>query len=149
MKMKYIINSRKTKAEIIQILKENTSEKRSVFYREYDEFFNGKIFEDSFKIQRNISYRNSFLPVIIGSITEAENGSEITMKFRLNLFVTGFMTFWFSFVIIFCLIMPFIKFDFPICLVPYLMLAFGILLVTIPNRIETKKAIEKLEELLK
>ena len=147
--MEYSIKSSKSKSEIIQILKNNTSEKRSVFYRNYDEFFNGKISEDSFKIQRNISYRNSFLPVIIGIIKETENGSQISIKMRLNLFVTGFMTFWFSFVIVFCLMMPFIKFDFPIFLVPYLMLAFGILLVIIPNKIETRKAKEKLEELLK
>lgn len=138
----------KIDAEIIQILKENTSEKRSVFYRNYNEFFNGKISEDSFKIQRNISYRNSFLPVIIGSIKENENGSEIKMKFRLNLFVSGIMIFWFSFVILFCIIMPFVKFEFPICLVPYFMLVFGAFLVTIPNKIESKKAKEKLEDLL-
>ena len=147
--MEYIIKTSKSKSEIIQILENNTSEKRSVFYRNYDEFFNGNISEDSFKIQRNISYRNSFLPVIIGTIKETDNGSEISMKMRLSLFVTGFMIFWFSFVIIFCLMMPFIKFDFPICLVPYLMLVFGILLVIIPNKIETKIAKEKLEELLK
>ena len=147
--MEYIIKTSKSKSEIIQILENNTSEKRSVFYRNYDEFFNGNISEDSFKIQRNISYRNSFLPVIIGTIKETDNGSEISMKMRLSLFVTGFMIFWFSFVIIFCLMMPFIKFDFPISLVPYLMLVFGILLVIIPNKIETKIAKEKLEELLK
>ena len=68
--MEYIIKTSKSKSEIIQILENNTSEKRSVFYRNYDEFFNGNISEDSFKIQRNISYRNSFLPVIIGTIKE-------------------------------------------------------------------------------
>ena len=147
--MEYIINSRKTKAEIIQILKENISEKRSIFYRSYDEFFNGIVFDDSFKIQKNISYRNSFLPIIIGTIKETENGSEISLKMRVNRFVAGIMIFWFSIVFLFCLITPFLKTEFPFCLIPYLMLIFGILLVTIPTKIETKISIEKLEDLLK
>ena len=36
----------------------------------------------------------------------------------------------------------------PAALVPYIMLVFGILLVIILNKIEAKKAREKLEELL-
>ena len=146
--MEFIIKTKKSKNEIAQILQKNTSEKIRIFC-EYDEFFNGEILEESFKIQRNITYKNSFLPVIIGKIKETENGSEIYIKMRLNHFVKGFMTFWFSFVILFCLIMPFINFDLPFCLIPYIMLAFGILLVTIPNRIETKVAKKKLEELLR
>ena len=47
-----------------------------------------------------------------------------------------------------CLIVPFAGFPMPAALVPYIMLVFGILLVIIPNRIEAKKAREKLEELL-
>ncbi len=147
--MKYIIQTKKSKNEITQILQENTSEKMHIFCGIYDEFFNGTISEESFKIQRNINYRNSFLPVIIGKIKEIENGSEIFIKMRLNNFVKGFMTFWFSFVILFCLMVPFMKFDFPSCLIPYIMLVFGILLVTISNKCETKIAKNKLEELLK
>ena len=37
----------------------------------------------------------------------------------------------------------------PTALVPYIMLVFGILLAIIPDKIEAKKAREKLEELLK
>ena len=45
--------------------------------------------------------------------------------------------------------MPFKKFDFPDSLIPYLMFVFGILLVTISNKYETKIVKKKLEELLK
>ena len=100
--MEFIIKTKKSKNEIAQILQKNTSEKIRIFC-EYDEFFNGEILEESFKIQRNITYKNSFLPVIIGKIKETENGSEIYIKMRLNHLVKGFMTFWFSFVILFCL----------------------------------------------
>ena len=63
---------------------------------------------------------------------------------RMNLFIKGFMTFWFTFVILFCLMVPFLHFDMPFCFIPYIMLVFGIVLAVLPNRIETRKAKEKL-----
>lgn len=147
--MKFLIETNKTKDEILQIIKDNTSEHRGVFFSNNGEFFNGKILENSFKIQRNISYRNSFLPVIIGNIEENDSGSKVSIKMRMNLFIKGFMTFWFTFVILFCLMVPFLHFDMPFCFIPYIMLVFGILIAVLPNRIETRKAKEKLEELLR
>ena len=147
--MKFIIETNKTKDEILQIIKDNTSEHRGVFFSNNGEFFNGKILENSFKIQRNISYRNSFLPVIIGKIEENDFVSKVNIKMRMNLFIKGFMTFWFTFVILFCLMVPFLHFDMPFCFIPYIMLVFGIVLAVLPNRIETRKAKEKLEELLR
>ena len=146
--MRFSIKSNKSKDEIIQILKTNTSERKGLSYRKYDEYFNGTVKEDSFKIQRNINYKNSFLPVIIGTIKSSENGTEINIKMRLNLFIKGFMIFWFTFVVLFCIITPFAQFDMPFCLIPYIMLIAGVLLVTIPGRIERTIAKEKLEELL-
>lgn len=147
--MKFLIETNKTKDEILQIIRNNTSEHRGVFFSNNGEFFNGKILENSFKIQRNISYRNSFLPVIIGNIEEKDSGAKVSIKMRMNLFIKGFMTFWFSFVILFCLMVPFLHFDMPFCFIPYIMLVFGIVLAVLPNRIETRKAKEKLEELLR
>ncbi len=147
--MKFLIETNKTKDEILQIIRNNTSEHRGVFFANNGEFFNGKILENSFKIQRNISYRNSFLPVIIGNIEEKDSGAKVSIKMRMNLFIKGFMTFWFTFVILFCLIVPFLHFDMPFCFFPYIMLIFGIVLAVLPNRIETRKAKEKLEDLLR
>ncbi|MCR4627135.1 MAG: hypothetical protein K5640_05760 [Treponema sp.] len=147
--MKFLIETNKTKDEILQIIRNNTSEHRGVFFSNNGEFFNGKILENSFKIQRNISYRNSFLPVIIGNIEEKDSGAKVSIKMRMNLFIKGFMTFWFSFVILFCLMVPFLHFDMPFCFIPYIMLVFGIVIVVLPNRIETRKAKEKLEDLLR
>lgn len=147
--MKFLIETNKTKDEILQIIKDNTSEHRGVFFLNNGEYFNGKILENSFKIQRNISYRNSFLPVIIGKIEENDSGVKVSIKMRMNLFIKGFMTFWFTFVILFCLMVPFLHFDMPFCFIPYIMLVFGIVIVVLPNRIETRKAKEKLEELLR
>ncbi len=147
--MKFIIESKKSKKEIVQILLENTSEHKSLIFRQYDEFFSGKILDDSFKIWRNISYQNSFLPVILGNLETTEDGCKIYIKTRMCIFVLVFLSIWFTGVIGACLIIPFCKFPMPYVFIPYIMLIFGILIVTIPNKIETKKAKEKLEELLK
>ena len=147
--MKFILESRKSKEEIIQVLKDNTSPSRSVFYRNYDEFFNGKIFEASFKIQRNINYRNSFLPVLIGEINETDSGTRITIKTRLNLFVIVFLCVWVGIVFLGCLITPFADFEIQFRFIPYFMLVAGILITILPYKYEAKKAKEKLEELLK
>lgn len=147
--MKFILESKKSKDEIIQILKDNTSPARSIFYRNYDEFFNGKILEDSFKIQRNINYRNSFLPVLIGEIKKTDSSTRITIKTRMNLFVIIFLCIWFGGVSFGCLITPFADFEILFKFIPYLMLVAGILITVLPYKYEIKKAKEKLEELLK
>ena len=147
--MKFILESKKSKDEIIQIMKDNTSPARSIFYRNYDEFFNGKILKDSFKLQRNINYRNSFLPVLIGEINETDSCTRITIKTRMNLFVIVFLCLWFGGVSLGCLITPFVDFEIQFKFIPYLMLLAGILITVLPYKYETKKAKEKLEELLK
>ena len=79
--MKLVIETDKTKAEIRGIIAENTSEfSKNPFFSVGCEYFNGKISEDSFKIRRNISYRNNGLPEINGKIQEItdQNGSKRT-----------------------------------------------------------------------
>ena len=147
--MKFIVESKKSKDEIIQILKDNTSPARSILNRNYNEFFNGKILEDSFKIQRNINYRNSFLPVLIGEIKKTDSSTKITIKTRMNLFVIIFLCIWFGGVSFGCLITPFADFEIQFKFIPYLMLFAGLLITILPYKYETKKAKEKLEELLK
>ena len=147
--MKFIIETRKSKDEILQIIQKNTSEHKGILFGNNGEVFYGKIFEYSFKIQRNINYKNSFLPVIIGNIDETGSATKVTIKMRLTLFAKGFTSFWFAFVIIYCIMMPFIQFDMPFFLIPYIMLAFGILFVASLCKYETKKAKEILEKLLK
>ena len=56
--------------------------------------YEGVIQSDSFKINRVISYRNSFLPVIKGSVSSFMGEREITISMELNLFVKLFMIFW-------------------------------------------------------
>lgn len=56
--------------------------------------YEGVIESGRFKINRIISYRNSFLPVIKGSVTSFMDQQEITIRMGLNLFVKIFMSLW-------------------------------------------------------
>ena len=149
--MRFIIETKKSKDEILQIIRGNTYIKTSVFDSpKGDKYFEGSVSENSFKIFRCIHYRNSFLPLIIGTIEKSDYDSTLKIKInmRMTLFVSVFISIWFTGVLAGCLIVPFAGFPMPAALVPYAMLVFGILLVIIPNKIEAKKAREKLEELL-
>lgn len=148
--MRFIIETKKSKDEILQIIRDNTYIKTSVFdFPKGDKDFEGSVSENSFKICRCIHYRNSFLPLIIGTIEKSDYDSTLKIKInmRMTLFVSVFISIWFTGVLAGCLIVPFAGFPMPAALVPYAMLVFGILLVIIPNKIEAKKAREKLEEL--
>lgn len=149
--MHFTIETQKSEDEILQIIRDNTYIRTSAFdFPKGDKYFEGDVFENSFKIFRCIHYRNSFLPVIIGTIEKSDYDSPLKIKInmRMTIFVSVFISIWFTGVIAACLILPFVGFSMPAALVPYIMLVFGILLVVIPNKIETKKAKEKLEELL-
>ena len=149
--MRFIIETKKSKDEILQIIRDNTYIKTSVFdFPKGVKYFEGGVSENSFKIFRRIQYRNSFLPLIIGTIEKSDYDSTLKIKInmRMTIFVSVFISIWFTGVLAGCLIVPFNGFPMPAALVPYIMLVFGILLVIIPNRIEAKKAREKLEELL-
>ena len=149
--MRFIVETNKSKDEILQIIRDNTYIKTSVFdFPKGDKYFEGSVSENSFKIFRCIHYRNSFLPLIIGAIEKSDYDSALKIKInmRMTIFVSVFISIWFTGVLAGCLIVPFTGFPMPAALVPYIMLVFGILLVIIPNRIEAKKAREKLEELL-
>ena len=147
--MRFIIETKKSKNEILQIIRDNTYIKTSAFdFPKGDKYFEGSVSENSFKICRCIQYRNSFLPLIIGTIEAHEYGSTINIRMRMAIPVIVFISIWFTGVLAGCLIVPFTGFPMPAALIPYIMLVFGILLVIIPNKIEAKKAREKLEELL-
>ena len=141
--MRFIIETKKSKDEILQIIRDNTYIRISVFgFSEGNTYFEGKVCENSFKICRCIQYRNSFLPLIIGTIEAHEYGSTINIRMRMAIPVIVFLVIWFTGVLVGCLIVPFAGFPMPAALVPYIMLVFGILLVIIPNRIAAKKARE-------
>lgn len=61
------------------------------------------IVEDSFKMKRIISYRNSFLPQIKGNLlSESDNSTVTTFTIQLVPFVSVFITIWISIALLGC-----------------------------------------------
>lgn len=84
--------SSKNSTEVYVSLKTITIRKQD-YYGEDVDFF-GTVDKQKFKIYPKISYRNSFLPIIEGVITDSENGSVIHVNMRLHRFVNVFVTIW-------------------------------------------------------
>jgi hypothetical protein len=59
--------------------------------------YEGELFENKFKINRIILYRNSFIPIIYGTIISESNKTKIYVKMKLHIFVKIFMCLWSSF----------------------------------------------------
>ena len=92
--MNFIIETKKSKDEILQIIRNNTYITTSVFdFSKGDKYFAGKVSENSFKIFRHIHHKNSFLPLMIGTVEENDYGSTIKIKMRMATFVTFFYLF--------------------------------------------------------
>lgn len=59
-----------------------------------DDRFEGQIGADSFHVRRIIGYRNSFLPVVDGTVHAAGRGSKIEVQMRPFAFVAVFAAVW-------------------------------------------------------
>ena len=113
-------------------------------------YFSGSISSSNFKISKNISYRNSFLPVIVGNVEPSSKGSNVTVTMRLHRFVFVFMCIWFFGVGIGCIaaLLNLDAFSFH-SLIPFGMLVFGGGLVSRAFGGEASKQKIKLIELIK
>jgi len=58
--------------------------------------FEGIVSRDGFKIERAISYRNSFLPILHGTFRPHVNGTQIEIVMKMHPVVVGFSIFWCS-----------------------------------------------------
>jgi hypothetical protein len=58
--------------------------------------FQGSFDPPHFKVSRRIRYRNSFLPVIHGSLRTGSVGSEVRLVMHLHFLVLAFMCVWFG-----------------------------------------------------
>lgn len=84
----YTLKTNLTPEEIKLILLKNITTSKNVHISFFEDDTNtqryeGKIYDDRFKISRIISGRNSFLPVIEGRIFKASSGAEIHIQMRL------------------------------------------------------------------
>lgn len=87
-----------TATTLVQRLKDSIEPERAfrfgLFQRRETKPYQGKVVGNSFNISRIISYRNSFLPRISGSIENTSGGSLIKVKMRLHVAVIIFMCIW-------------------------------------------------------
>ncbi|MGN7823843.1 hypothetical protein ACTJJB_27215 [Chitinophaga sp. 22536] len=118
--------------------------------------YEGVVKNNRFEIIRIIDYRNSFLPVITGDISNEIVHTAVKIRMTLSIVVAVFMTFWMGGVAIGltgCLveivnsIRTGSKFE-PLLLIPFGMLIFGYLLVTLGFRSEASKSRKFLQDLL-
>jgi hypothetical protein len=56
--------------------------------------FIGSVHDSSFRIRRNIRYRNSFLPLVWGRIVPTPTGARIAVTMFMHPFTLAFMLFW-------------------------------------------------------
>ena len=96
--MDFIIKSKKSKKEVVEILKENTSHFKNNYNNKCKEIFNGEIFDDSFKIKRNKKHIG-IVSTMVGRIEESGTGSKITIEMLLHPIVKGIVILWFALVI--------------------------------------------------
>jgi len=97
----------------------------------YSKPYIGFIADGEFEIHRNITYRNSFLPIIRGKISPKGLGSEIQISLKLEAFVKVFIGLWLGFTFLFCIavIMALFKASFsPFFIIPFIMATFGLVL---------------------
>jgi hypothetical protein len=55
----------------------------------------GALTGSEFKVYRNVGYRNSFLPILVGSIYQDTDKTKLKIQMRLNFFVLAFSSVWF------------------------------------------------------
>jgi hypothetical protein len=111
--------------------------------REYVKSFRGKLSNKSFKIVRNINYRNSALPIIKGKIIQENEKVTVIVFIRTNLFTIIFMQFW-TFIHLFMILVTSLYF----LMVIFPIFIFGIVLNLHGYNIESKKAKEIFSEVL-
>lgn len=161
----YTVRTKLSEEEIIQNLKEithNSGRKSTTswfglgtaFIQKSGSRYEGTIESGSFKINRVISYRNSFLPVIKGAVSSFMDHREIRISMRLNLFVKLFMSTW---LLITCSVSAFILYQVfnqtgpgktgDVRLVPFIMAGAGYLGMMLGFKLESIRSRKELNQL--
>lgn len=91
--------SSKTPEEIYAVLQSVTAPPKLRLFQSCSQEFIGEVTPSYFRIVSNISYRNSFLPCITGTISPTGNGSQIMIKMRLHPAITVFCSIWLGFMV--------------------------------------------------
>lgn len=124
----------------------------SYFKHSYDvnnNYYEGDIDNNSFKVKRIIRYRNSSLPIIIGVLSKDYNSTTIFVIMRIHYLVMLFIIFWCSGILfgLFSMSRYLIEkseFTFAIFAFP-VMLLFAYLITLLPFKYESRKSIKDLK----
>ena len=113
--------------------------------------FEGLVSDEGFKISRVIRYRNSFLPIVEGKFSPIVNGVRIDVTMRLHFAVLLFSIVWLSGVGfgVLTVVKHLIstgRFD-SVIFIPFGMLLFGYLLITLGFGIEANKSSDLLNDI--
>jgi len=152
---KYIFETSLSPEEVFKRISENIEPERTFRFQmlgnNYNKPYEGKIEGRNFRLKRLISYRNSFLPVLIGTVEPTLNTTYIKFRMRLIHFVLGFMILWMTiiFIVTISMLLMGLSNGFkPPMLIPAVMLAFGYLLTTLAFKYESKKYLAFIVDLL-
>lgn len=89
------VKTQYSSAEICELLSKKTVKNNSPWFDSIGNYpFRGEVNQGSFKIRPIIRYRNSFLPVINGTIAEKEGETVVQITMRLDRFIELFSYFW-------------------------------------------------------
>lgn len=112
--------------------------------------YEGTISDNTFKISRAIRYRNSFLPVIKGTVSSFVNKTEIHISMKMPLIVRIFMIIWLSLtgipalLILLTTFIALMRLNFqainPFLFMPLGMFAFGYCLMFFAFKYEARKS---------
>lgn len=107
--------------------------------------FIGKVEGDSFRVRRDIRYRNAFLPLIWGRITTGPMGTRVSVTMFMHPIMTLFMLVWFSGVGA-GVAAAFSDPVYPLLFIPAGLLVFGVALVCggfFPEAINARRLLEE------
>lgn len=158
----YVLTTNLSVDEVLERIADNIEQKQafrfSIFGQNYYKPYTGNITGETFKMSRNINYRNSFLPVITGQVSTFLGQTQVKIKMRPDIIVLIFISFWLGSVGLVCLgtlligliqIRQILHEGFsPMLFIPFVMFAFGSLLTYFAFKNESKKSIDFLASLL-
>jgi len=114
--------------------------------------FEGLIAGDTFTLKRVITYRNSFLPVVKGSLSELPAGTRINLALNPMRFIALFMGLWLGMAALALIITVIASLtdggSAVAVMIPLAMLAVGIALQNICFNTESERAIDELKSIL-
>ncbi|MFT3705126.1 MAG: hypothetical protein QM802_22355 [Agriterribacter sp.] len=159
----YVLTTNLSVEEVLKRMADNIQPKEGFkffagFNRNYAKPYTGYIIGRTFTMNRNINYRNSFLPVITGQIVIVSGKTAVKIKMQLGTVVLIFMSFWLGVIGLVCIGILVAGFSehgqvfsnefSPAFLIPFGMLVFGCLLTHFGFKGESKKSKAFLANLL-